>query len=192
MVRVILRAVNTNTKCTYLIIQIPWQLANCSLLIFYLRIISRIPGNFSSFLFVNTYFQFYLYINCSMVRITLTLLIHAFTNDVFSVLLYIIVEKGICRFHKRRKTDVSNHKAATIRERIHHLFASECTDTCRVSKLAVEWKVGLPKKQQRKKRSVTISRELRSNFILRALDAVGRQFLRLPLSTRTISGKHVG
>lgn len=65
-------------------------------------------------------------------------LIHAFTNDIFSVLLYIIVEKGICRFHKRRKTDVSNHKAATIRERIHHLFASECTDTCRVSKLAVE------------------------------------------------------
>lgn len=121
MVRVILRAVNTNTKCTYLIIQIPWQLANCSLLIFYLRIISRIPGNFSSFLFVNTYFQFYLYINCSMVRITLTLLIHAFTNDVFSVLLYIIVEKGICRFHKRRKTDVSNHKKS---QRYENVFAT--------------------------------------------------------------------
>lgn len=48
-------------------------------------------------------------------------LIHAFTNDVFSVLLYIIIEKGICRFHKRRKTDVSNHKKS---QRYENVFAT--------------------------------------------------------------------
>lgn len=86
-----------------------------------------------------------------MVRITLTLLIHAFTNDVFSVLLYIIVEKGICRFHKRRKTDVSNHKKS---QRYENVFAtcSRPSVRTRVAFRSWQWseKLVCQKKQQRK------------------------------------------